>query len=307
MVIVGLTAVAQTVLVSAHFSATTLNSTVGADAAMVRLFVSSSLSPDDLGARGLTPDRLADLDARLAYLVGPGQILRVEVRLPDGTVLAADEPRRAGRRGAALGGFRDRALRSDGHGRHRRGRPERGGRWPPCRRATSCASTSRSSLDGEVRAVVGVWRDAAPIIATLESVRRNVVLVTLSAGLIAAVVLFLVFRSAQGRITRQTRALLDALDHDALTGTAQSRGAGRRVATAIERGRVDQCRRSASRWSTSTTSGCSTRRTATPPATQALLTVVDMLGRTLPADVGVRPLRAGRVPGRRARPARSTR
>ena len=84
LVIVGLTAVAQTVLVSADFSATTLNSTVGADAAMVRLFVSSSLSPDDLGPAGLTPARQASLDDRLAYLVGPGQILHVEVRLPDG-------------------------------------------------------------------------------------------------------------------------------------------------------------------------------------------------------------------------------
>ena len=92
LVIVGLTAVAQTVLVSADFSATTLNSTVGADAAMVRLFVSSSLSPDDLGPAGLDAARQASLDDRLAYLVGPGQILRVEVRLPDGRVLAADQP-----------------------------------------------------------------------------------------------------------------------------------------------------------------------------------------------------------------------
>ena len=46
--------------------------------------------------------------------------------------------------------------------------------------------------------MVGVWRDAAPILATLEAVRRNLALVTLSAGLIAAVVLYLVFRSAQG-------------------------------------------------------------------------------------------------------------
>ncbi|HEU5224418.1 MAG TPA: hypothetical protein VFV29_01325, partial [Actinomycetota bacterium] len=86
MVIVGLTAVAQTVLVSADFSATTLNSTVGADAAMVRLFVSSSLSPDDMVQAGMTPARQAALDERLGFLVRPGQILRVEVRSPDGRV-----------------------------------------------------------------------------------------------------------------------------------------------------------------------------------------------------------------------------
>jgi hypothetical protein len=32
--------------------------------------------------------------------------------------------------------------------------------------------------DGQVRGVVGVWRDAAPILATLDAVRWNVVLVT---------------------------------------------------------------------------------------------------------------------------------
>ena len=51
--------------------------------------------------------------------------------------------------------------------------------------------------DGQVRAVVGVWRDAVPILAELEVLRRNIVLVTLSAGLVAALVLYFVFRSAQ--------------------------------------------------------------------------------------------------------------
>ena len=61
------------------------------------------------------------------------------------------------------------------------------------------------SLDGQVVGVVGVWRDAVPILAQLDEVRRNIVIVTLSAALVAAFVLFLVFRSAQGRITRQTQ------------------------------------------------------------------------------------------------------
>jgi diguanylate cyclase (GGDEF)-like protein len=43
--------------------------------------------------------------------------------------------------------------------------------------------------------------------------------VTLSAGLIAAALLFLVFRAAQGRITRQTAELVEATRRDPLTGT----------------------------------------------------------------------------------------
>ena len=70
LVIVGLTAVAQTAMVSADLSATTLNTTVGADAALVRLFVTSNLSPDDLGPAGLTPERQATLERRLASSSG---------------------------------------------------------------------------------------------------------------------------------------------------------------------------------------------------------------------------------------------
>ena len=61
--IVGITAMAQILLASAHFSTSTLNSVVGTDAALVRTFVTSSLSPDDLGAAGPTaraPDRPRD-------------------------------------------------------------------------------------------------------------------------------------------------------------------------------------------------------------------------------------------------------
>jgi diguanylate cyclase (GGDEF)-like protein len=48
--------------------------------------------------------------------------------------------------------------------------------------------------------------------------RRDVVLATLAAAIIAAAVLFLVFRSADARIRRQTGALLEAARHDGLTG-----------------------------------------------------------------------------------------
>ena len=104
LVIVGLTAVAQAAMVSADLSATTLNTTVGADAALVRLFVATSLSPDDLGPAGPTPDRQTKLEGGLASLVRPGEILRVEVRRPDGRVLAADDPAARGIVGTRLRG-----------------------------------------------------------------------------------------------------------------------------------------------------------------------------------------------------------
>ena len=238
LVIVGLTAVTQTALVSADFSATALNSTVSADAALVRLFVTGNLSPDDLGASGPTAERQAALEHGLAQLVRPGQIVRIEVRRPDGSVLAADDPAARGDVAATSPDFAT-ALAGQ--------------------TATAAIDGVESSeavgaglgasdvvreyfplvTDGQVRAVVGVWRDAAPILASFESIRRNIIVLTVSAGLIAAVVLYLVFRSAQTRITRQTKALLDAADQDPLTGTLNHGALVDMVAAGIDRARVE--------------------------------------------------------------------
>ena len=283
LVIVGLTAVAQAVLVSADFSATTLNSTVGADAAMVRLFVSSSLAPDDLGPSGVTTERQASLDQRLAYLVGPGQILRVEVRLPDGRVLAADQPTV---RGVVAPTSRDFATALSGQtataGIDDVGLSEAVGAALP----TTHVLREYFPLvtEGQVRAVVGVWRDAAPIVATLEAVRRNLALVTLSAGLIAAVVLYLVFRSSQARISRQTKALVHALDHDTLTGTLNHGALVNLVATGIERARAEQAPFGVALIDIDNFRLLN-ETYGHDAGDQALLTVAGMLRRSLPADV----------------------
>jgi diguanylate cyclase (GGDEF)-like protein len=283
MVIVGLTAVAQTVLVSADFSATTLNSTVGADAAVVRLFVSSSLSPDDLGRAGLTPARQASLDERLGFLVRPGQILRVEVRSPDGRVVAASDPSAQGASTPVTSDFTTALTgRTATAGIDEVGLSEAAGSALP----TTHVVREYFPLvtDGTVRAVVGVWRDAAPIVATLETVRRNLVLVTVSAGLIAAVVLYLVFRSAQGRITRQTAALVDAFDRDPLTGTLNHGALVNLVATSVERARREQSALGVALIDIDNFRKLN-ETYGHDAADQALLTVTDLLRRSLPADV----------------------
>jgi diguanylate cyclase (GGDEF)-like protein len=270
-------------MVSADFSTTTLNSTVGADAALVRLFVTSGLSPDDLGPDGITAERQATLDERLAYLVQSGQILRVEVRLPDGRVLAADQPSTRGAMAppssdfsTALTGLTATAGIDDV------GSSEAVGAALP----TTHVLREYFPLvtDGQVRAVVGVWRDAAPILATLEAVRRNIILVTVSAGVIAAIVLYFVFRSAQGRITRQTRALVDALDRDTLTGTLNHGALVDLVAAGIERARTDEAAIGVALIDVDNFRLLN-ETYGHAAGDQALLTVVDVLRRSLPDDV----------------------
>ena len=76
------------------------------------------------------------------------------------------------------------------------------------------------------------------ILARLDAVRGDILLVTCSAALVAAAVLFLVFRAAQARITRQTAALVDASRRDPLTGTLNHGTLVEALAAAIERRRA---------------------------------------------------------------------
>ena len=91
----------------------------------------------------------------------------------------------------------------------------------------------------DVLGVVGVWRDGVPILARLEDMRREIVIVTLSAAIVAAGLLFLVFRTAQARIARQTEALLESTRRDPLTDTLNHGALVGYLAQEIERGRED--------------------------------------------------------------------
>jgi diguanylate cyclase (GGDEF)-like protein len=221
LAIVGITATAQAAMVSAHFSAATLNDVVGSDAATIRTFVNAHLDArylDETGG-GATAAQLAVLDERLGTLTAPGQILRVEIRRLDGVLVAADDRAAAGTAALHDGAF-DLAVA---------GKPQAAVVAADEAGAGSGAAVLEPNrlireflplkTGDQVRAVVGIWRDADPVLQRLSDVRRDVVLVTLSAGLIAAALLFLVFRAAQGRITRQTAELVEATRRDPLTGT----------------------------------------------------------------------------------------
>ena len=62
-----------------------------------------------------------------------------------------------------------------------------------------------------------IARDAAPIVERLDRARMDAILTTLSAAAVVAVLLFFIFRAAQGRITRQTVALIESARRDPVT------------------------------------------------------------------------------------------
>ncbi len=235
--LVGITATAQAAMVSAHFSAATLNDVVGSDAATIRAFVNAHLDVHFLDESGGGPSttQLASLEQQLGTLTAAGEILRVEVRLLDGRVLAADDPTAAGGLVPADEAF---ALAVRGAAQ---------AAIVPVAEANAGSAVVANdrlireylplSTGGQVRAVVGIWRDATPVLERLGLVRRDVVVVTLSAALVAAALLFLIFRSAQGRLTRQTAALVESTRRDPLTGLLNHGALVEHLADEIERAR----------------------------------------------------------------------
>ena len=236
LMIVGLTALSQAIIVSSQSSQTMLTAVVGSDAATVRGFANAYLVPADLEPGGLSATRAAALRAQVRTIVSAGQILRIELRLPDGTVLLSDTGDLGGVRGAPTPDFTRRGGR-DGHGRVPPGRRCRVRRRHPARERHpprvlpgqgQRARSSRSWGSGETPR-----RSSATSIAFVE----QVMLVTLFAGALAAVALYLVFRAAQGRILRQTDQLLEATRLDQMTGTLNHGALVGVLAVAIEAAR----------------------------------------------------------------------
>ncbi len=218
LVIVGVTASGQAALVSADSQATILNSAVNADAALVRSYVSlAGLAPDDLSPERQDLGRAAVLNKGLAVMVDKGQILGAALLAPNGVILASSDASSVGRRVPGTDGLTktietqkvDASIV-----------PEDAAGAPASLGSTTILREYLPIiLDGQVLAVAVIWRDAVPILAQLDAGRLHVALITLSAALACAILLYFIFRSAQQRLTRQTVQLLEAARRDPLTGS----------------------------------------------------------------------------------------
>jgi diguanylate cyclase (GGDEF)-like protein/putative nucleotidyltransferase with HDIG domain len=237
LLVVGVTATAQAMLVSAHFSVAALNAAVGSDGAIVRAFANGGLTTADLGP-GVAADRVARLDGALAGLAGEAGIARIEVRDPSGVVRLATDGGAVGQAGsplpgwdAAIGGTVGAEVLEPGTAADLAGLP-------------ADAQVIRELLpllDGSarVRAVAAVWRDADPVLAPLAAMQRDIVLVTLAAAAVAGFLLLLVFRAAQDRISRQSAQLVDAVRRDPLTGLLNHGALVAELTDRLERARID--------------------------------------------------------------------
>jgi diguanylate cyclase (GGDEF)-like protein len=212
LAIVGITAAGQSTIVSSNFDALALDTIVGGDVRTVEQFAASELRTSDVATgTPLAPTRARELGDGLAAMAAREGIQRIELYRADGTPIAASAPSEVAVAPPSADPRSEAAI-------------------VPALAAGAAvrdlgpATILRERLpitdaDGTVLAVATVFRDAAPILARLDTIRWQVILVTMSAAAVASVLLFFIFRSAQRRLTRQTRELVEATRTDALTGT----------------------------------------------------------------------------------------
>jgi len=218
LVLVGITASALVAITSAHLATATLNATISRDASLVELFVNGNLRPDDLVPGQANAARQNELNGKLRSLTRNDQILRVEVRAANGEILFASEPSTVGDRPVQSQGMRG-ALAGTPSAAISASRDLSDVAGQPLPASSVVAEyLPLVGADGRTAAVMAMWRDAAPLLASVNQVQRDVVIVVLGAATVLAVMLLLVFRAAQLRINRQQAQLLEATRRDPLTG-----------------------------------------------------------------------------------------
>jgi diguanylate cyclase (GGDEF)-like protein len=234
LVIVGATASGQAALVSSDSQTSLLNSVVNADAALVRSYVGlAMLTPADLTTPTVSSDRTASLNRGVQVMVQQGGILAAAILAPDGTVLVSSDSTQVGRHAPMTDGL---TASIDGQSVQASiVATDAAGALGPLGTDSVLREYLPIILGGQVRAVVAIWRDGAPILGQLDQARLHIVMITLSAAVICAIVLFFIFRSAQQRLSRQTRELLEATRLDPLTGTLNHGAIVETLALTIDR------------------------------------------------------------------------
>ncbi len=218
LVLVGVTASALVAVTSNHLANATLGGVVKRDASLIELFVNGTLLAGDVDEDGPTAARRAQLTTELAALSDRDGIVRIEIRDLSGRVIVGNDPSLAGEET----GVTPAALRAaDGRPAAaliEAGRPLQAAGALENREGT--VEEFLPIIDGQGRplAVVALWRNASDLMASLDASRRDVMLVTLAAAVLLAGLLFLVFRAAQARLSRQHRQLVESTRRDALTG-----------------------------------------------------------------------------------------
>jgi diguanylate cyclase (GGDEF)-like protein len=238
LVLIGLTATALVAVTAMHLSSATMNAVVSRDRSLVELFVNGSVTAADIDPNGPTRAAADALEAKLGTLTAEDEILRIDLRGLDGTILASSDPELRGTNPSASATLQS-AIAGE----------------PSISLLDAAAATDAGetvldteqvvqeylpllSDDGDPLAVVAVWRDAAPLLSGVDAARRDIIIVTLAAAVLLGIVLLGVFWAAQKRILRQQADLVEAERRDPLTNLLNHGAVVTLMAEAVETARA---------------------------------------------------------------------
>jgi len=231
LVLVAVTASALLAVTSSHIKTFSLNAVVSRDRALVALFVRDHLLASDFGGGSLSASRSATLEQQLDALTSSDAILRIALLDQQGRVVVADAREL---RGTILSApLVDAALVGDPSATLQ---DLEGTTVPGPAMAHSAVIEEYLPIigDGTQLGVVALWRDASSVLAGIALAQRDVLLVTLAAAVMLAVLLFMVFRAAQVRLARQHEQLVAATQEDPLTGLLNHGAVVSLLAAAVE-------------------------------------------------------------------------
>ena len=240
LALVIVTALALDIVVGQHVSSTAVESTVAADRSLVRSFAGRTLTASDLAPGGPGADRSAIVRADLAALVNHGDgILQLKIHSVSGSILFSDRAVLEGttevdvplQQAIASGQSVANLETADESDSATVGAPE----------GSKLIEEYLPILDGvgRVQAVFEIYRDAGPVLAAADASQRDVLIVTSVAAIVLTILLHLIFRAAQTRLSRQTDELVEAQRRDALTGMLNHGTAVGLLAAQIEDARAD--------------------------------------------------------------------
>jgi diguanylate cyclase (GGDEF)-like protein len=230
LALVTLSSVALASLGHEHVIEAAIEVGVGDDQAVVRGFVESNLTAADLDGGLLVANRRVSIEPLLAELVRQHGYRDITVVAPrEGTVLAAasDEgasaPVAAGTKDAVSAGRAD-AWLVPGDGASQ----------------SSALVEAIPVVQGtDVRLVFQISRSAAPVLARAGEAFRDVVIVTTSAAIVLALLLYAIFRAANLRLQRQEAQLAETRRRDPLTGLLNHSAAVAALTDLVEQSRLD--------------------------------------------------------------------
>jgi diguanylate cyclase (GGDEF)-like protein len=231
VLLVCLTIAGLALVVSQHLTASAIRSIVAGDRAVVREFLAESLGREDFSALGEDAAAAARLQATMAELATQQQLLGMRAISPTGVVVASANGTERGMPIPFAARLQD-AFDGDATAELVSG---------PLPGATANGDILSEywpviTATG-VPVVVEVRRDGGPIVGDADAIRRDVALLTGSAALLLALLLYVIYRGAQLRLSRQTRELLESTRRDALTGLLNHGAVVERLAATLENAR----------------------------------------------------------------------